>query len=336
MTYEREFPPRWTALVAMLLLATGLTVVPSRVEDPLRDTLRSLVKPGQQLTGRISRHGMKIAQTIRNAYDSGTEVQVLKNQLAEMQEKHQYLQSQMLTLSQKGPIQQTGAWAELLPTPPLVRPKLLQARILGQAAMALLNHQHTIDRGLPNGVLPDSAVVASLSSAILIDAGTDHDLVPGKTVLSANTILGRSRDTGQHTSVVQLVQDIDYRDTIRLARRTQDGLNWGAAGVLQGTGTELLRITHIPSQYPVHPGDLVVSMREKGIVSTPLVYGTVETCELTPDRSQWQIAMRSPLSVSLLDQVFIVSPGLNASRTLSKTPSIQKSKAHESDRIRFD
>lgn len=336
MTYEREFPPRWTALVAMLLLATGLTVVPSRVEDPLRDTLRSLVKSGQQLSGSISRHGMKMAQTIRSAYSSGAEVQVLKNQLAEMQEKHQHLQSQLLALSQRGPIQQTSAWAEILPTAPLVRPKLLQARILGQAAMTLLHHQHTIDRGFPNGVLPGSAVVASLSSTVLIDAGTDHDLVSGKTVLSGNTILGRIQDTGQHTSVVQLVQDIDYRDTIRLARRTQEGLNWGAAGVLEGTGTELLRITNIPSQYPVHPGDLVVSMREKGIVSTPLVYGIVETCELTADRSQWQIAMRSPLTVSLLDQVFIVSPVLNGSRSSSVNQSTQKSNGQESDRIPFD
>jgi len=91
----------------------------------------------------------------------------------------------------------------------------------------------------------------------LVDLGDDTGLSPGDAVYAGRVVIGKIAEVGRFSSTLRMVTDSEYSGRARLARRTSQGLVFGAEGTLVGDGSDLCRLKHISD--PVNVGDEVVT-----------------------------------------------------------------------------
>jgi cell shape-determining protein MreC len=107
-----------------------------------------------------------------------------------------------------------------------------------------------------------SAPVISFAQT-LVAAGSDRGIQSGSAVLHQGTLLGLiDRVEEKQSSVILLAQ---LRERAILVRTSQD-----VQGLLRGNGREIL-LTEIPSDAPLHEGDLVFTEAAPGVKAGLLV-----------------------------------------------------------------
>src|SRR5205814_1458134 len=118
--------------------------------------------------------------------------------------------------------------------PPLVVPRLVEARVLGEETAALWRGRKLLSAGATGGVA-ESALVLD-DTRPLVDLGADEHLAPGDAVYAyaGRIVLGKIGEVGHYSSTLLLVTDRAYSGSARLARRTSRGLVFGPEGTLVG------------------------------------------------------------------------------------------------------
>ena len=187
--------------------------------------------------------------------------------------------------------------------------------MISPAAFPELPAEIVVDRGRRGDVTADLfAVVATdttADSAAVLDVGRDAELSEGDRVFAGRCAVGRVQRTGMLSSVLQLITHPDYSHPAQLAHRTPQGLNFGAQGILTGSGAGTCTLHGIPDNATVSVGDDVFTPDLPG--RPRLFFGKVISAELRPG-STWNIVIRPHVDFAQLSRVEILRARVNEKR----------------------
>lgn len=304
-------PSRWRRLCAPpgvlalgLIAGLSLSCVPTSVMRPLKDLTASAIRPsrvaGQQLGAAL----LIARRQVHQARQSAAERQAWAERYDDLQQENEHLRRQLI---QAGAVPSDAApSAAADQSLPLLRGKLVTARVLGNRARQRLAVSAELDQGqrqrLSAGDLAMDVAgrdeVNGTDAAAPLDIGQRHDVQPGQLVLHAAAVCGKVVEVGRDTSWLLPVTATTYRDEVLLLgaepSATSDAARLAAAprGVLEGTGDGLCRVRLVDVSAPVAAGDLVYAGDGSGVWRSPPRYGTVIAAERTPGAAHWQITVR--------------------------------------------
>lgn len=111
------------------------------------------------------------------------------------------------------------------------------------------------------------------SHRVLINRGRRDGLVTGQAVIDARGLVGQVDEVFLHTSRVVLLTDPDHALPVRIQRT-------GLRTIAYGSGlNDLMRLTDLPMNVDLEPGDLVLTSGLGGVFPPGLPVASVETVE---------------------------------------------------------
>lgn len=159
-------------------------------------------------------------------------------------------------------------------------------------------------------VLSDSAT--QYSHTILVQLGKNDGLSKGQGVLSHEGLIGRVIETGNETSRVLLMSDVNSRIPV-----TVDGTNDRA--ILAGTNDSDPILDHLPESHGVKPGQKVITSGHGGIFPYGVPVGE------TYLNGHGQLAVRPYASPNRANYVQVVDYGIpagSATRSVASTSGV--------------
>ena len=209
-----------------------------------------------------------------------------------------------------------------------VRESLLQLDMIpanvisSREGMPAVLKELVIDAGKTRGITRSELVVQGTGG--VVDVGSDHSVRPGDRVLDGLTVIGRIEKVSRWVSLVQPVTAQGFRSHVMLLRRTQDGLHFGARGILEGTGEKECRLTGISHTEPVAAGDDIVSAGTEGLNGPQLYFGSVVSANFLAG-GQWDIRVAPAVDPEGVQQIQILRWELDsaepAKAPLKKAPT---------------
>ncbi len=283
----RSNPP-WFAVFAVVVAGAGLALVPPRLTDPLRTTVRDPTNPGRTNLDRIARFTREATARLRD--DDGSradEIQQLQSEVVssrlrtrQLELERAQLQAEVSRLREQ--TLQPGNTGK-----PLQIPELIEARVLGEETAARWRARKILDRGAEAGVQDSAFVLEGTGS--LIDQGETSGVGADQFVFAGRTIIGKTARVGRLTSTLRPVTDAGFRGKAVLGHRSQGGVDFGARGVFEGRGEALCRLTLVDATLPVRVGDDVYSDEYASTLRVPMYYGKVVRAELKPGATRWEV-----------------------------------------------
>ncbi|MDA1014276.1 MAG: hypothetical protein O3A00_07460 [Planctomycetota bacterium] len=304
---------RMAVTIALCVVAMGLLMLPDSVTDSIRSAVRDTIQPGQALVGQICERMDEWSRandsTTVSPADLATTSRAHELAIRRLQIANHELQDELRQARLTGVSPYIGT-----PGEPLLVPELVEARVVGHerglkawSGMLITAEEiKTISAGLP---VIDAA-------SLWLDQGVTSDVAVGLPVYSGRCVVGRIAHAGSHVATVRLVTDRDYRGRAQLARETSHGLNFGAEGILEGTGSETCVLRHITATTAVSVGDGVYTGGRSDSMPYPMYYGTVASAELAAGARDWSIVVRPAAPLSLMKSVQVLRQTLNSARSL--------------------
>jgi cell shape-determining protein MreC len=192
--------------------------------------------------------------------------------------------------------------------PTVVRAAVLSPKTQSAAAEPFLNS------GRAQGLAESDAVLDE--SAPHLDQGSEAGVEPELDVLIGRCVVGRIASVGRWTSALESITDRRYRGLAQIIRPSDQGAPFGAEGILVGQGTELCKLTDVPTTQSVRIGDEVYTSDRDRRFPIPLYYGRVVRVEEAG--RNWEISVRPAVRVSDLRIVAVLKFGRVAGKTLAE------------------
>ena len=193
---------------------------------------------------------------------------------------------------------------------------MIPAQVISSSGIPGSLRELIISAGKSAGITRSELVVDG--SGAIVDAGSDAGVAAGDRVLSGSSVIGRIEKTGRWVSMVQPVTSADFHAQVQLLRASDDGLHFGAVGMLEGTGSLECRLTGISYTDAVTVGDTVVSADINGVRGPRLFFGTVTSAEFLAG-GQWDVRIQPGFTLLELDRVGIVRMNLQTDITAVST-----------------
>lgn len=184
---------------------------------------------------------------------------------------------------------------------------MIPAKVISNNGLPGSLRELIISAGKSAGINRSELVVDGIGA--VVDVGSDAGVAAGDRVLSGSSVVGRIEKTGRWVSVVQPLTSTDFRAQVQLLRSSEDGIVFGAIGMLEGTGESECRVTGIPYIEAVTVGDTVISADINGVRGPRLFFGTVTSAEFLAG-GQWEVRIKPGFTIAELDQVGIVRMSL--------------------------
>jgi rod shape-determining protein MreC len=118
---------------------------------------------------------------------------------------------------------------------------------------------------------------------MILDAGKQNKVMPGQAVVDARGMIGRIYLTGQRTSWVILLTDLNSRVPVTIASA---GGNGNLQAMMTGDNTVLPILSMVSRIENLRAGDQVVSSGDGGFLPAGLPIGTV-----VQERGAWRVAL---------------------------------------------
>jgi rod shape-determining protein MreC len=118
---------------------------------------------------------------------------------------------------------------------------------------------------------------------MILDAGKRNKVMPGQAVVDARGMIGRIYLTGQRTSWVILLTDLNSRVPVTIASVGGSG---NVQAMMTGDNTQLPILSMVSRIENLRAGDQVVSSGDGGFLPAGLPIGTV-----VQDRGVWRVAL---------------------------------------------
>lgn len=295
-----------------MLAGCALWFAPESAVARLRGVTFDLLHPGLQAGKSVQFRWREWQQSRQSAVVARLEAEVHESQFRQQQqqERIQRLTAQLAEANERATTVLDAQTSDET-TPRLFMPALVDAAVLGETLSKAWREGRVIDGGWKKGLREQALVLASRRP--LVDLGQSQQLSPEDTLLVGRTVLGKIETVGRWTSTFIPVTDSDFRGRAQLVRQTEQGPAWGAQGLFRGTG-DGCQLDGISAEETVRPGDLVYTAERDGILSAPLVYGTVTKAELDADGREWTIVIEPAPTPSILGQVQVLRAALNPAR----------------------
>ena len=122
---------------------------------------------------------------------------------------------------------------------------------------------------------------------LILNAGTRHNAQPGQAVIDASGMIGRIYISGQRTSWVILLTDLNSRIPVTIAPGN-------VQAILTGDNTRMPMLEQLARTATVKAGDQVVSSGDGGLLPQGLPVGTV----VSDGKGGWRVALLADASQS--------------------------------------
>lgn len=287
--YDRP-PPLWSVpspaicLTLLLAVAVGLMLLPDRMSQHARSIAQATLRPGLTAIARSREVWHGSLRRVGNLGSNSAFTARLERENEELRQQNGRLQAEIVWLKSQAPAE--NEVDVTISTPPLVRPKLVEARVLGRQAQGFLKRQGLLDVGSTAGVTTGDLV---LDPPALIDQGAATNLSRGQFVLAGSRVWGKVWQVQPRLSTVLRVTDAGYRDLVRVAGEDGALKESAARGVLEGTGELLCRLRLVPVTQAVAVGQRVVSEGSEGLLAGALLYGRIQKVEQPAGAAHWEI-----------------------------------------------
>lgn len=301
-------------VVGVLALALVLAFLPNELTAQLRGLWQTALRPSLQITADLKQQTAELRDRWQGADALGEQLDAAQQQLAELEAENRRLANQLLDLQRSLALaEQRGADSDDLQ--PLVVPRFVEARVIGQQGRALLNQLSVIDAGRAEQILPESLVLDG-SDAVL-DLGDDAHLKHGHLVLDGYRVWGKVVEVGPRVSRMMPVDAAEFRDIVLIVDAEDSDREHGR-GMLEGAGEGTCRIRLVDITQPVVVGDRVYSAVAVDELAPKLLYGVVEQVEREPGAPHWDIRVRPALTNETPTRVTVLTSELNPVRLANR------------------
>ena len=289
-------------LAIALAACAALVFLPERWRSALKGQAADALRPAQKAALWVRGAGQDFAQHAGRRWRAAGEAARLEVEIARLTEENRRLVEQVTALRAAAAQSAAGADATRL-----LQPRLIEARVLGQQALAWLGRAQLLDAGRSAGVE---------NGALVLDCGRDLRVQPGQLVLGENCVWGRIAEVGRATSLVRSVVDAGYRDLVQIVgqRAAARGVRRGPQGVLEGTGAGQARINRVEVTEPVEKGDLVYTAAEAGLLARPVLVGQVVRVRRTVGSGYWEIWVEPAAGRRAPEQLSVLTAAVNPVR----------------------
>ncbi len=323
----------WLSALAMLML-TFVAVVADRTGTltPVRIVLHNLLSPGRLIILAVapadpgspgSSHGSR-----SRAVSELTDVTDLQNALLENELQRRQLLIENARLHNELRSSREQSAAGIFDIVPLVNFVAVKANILSHTGLSGNVRGLIVDAGRASQLKPSDLLVDG--SGILLDQGKQQGIAAGQRVVNGMTVVGRITETSQWVALVQPVSHEEFSAAVQLVRNSPQGAAFGAEGLLVGIGNGLCRVSGVAYTEAVSVGDEVFSADINGINGPRLYYGKVVRAEFSAG-GEWDVQVKPAVDHRSLDQVAVVQPTVNRSRsrissehTLSRSAGVRR------------
>ena len=139
-----------------------------------------------------------------------------------------------------------------------------------------------------------------LQRHLIISRGTDEGIAKGQYVLSGNSIVGIVCEVSERTANVRLISDPRMRIAVKIAELD-------APLILQGDSEAALKAGILPMKYKVNIDDPVYAMAKPGVLSAPVIIGTVAACKNDSINPLiWDITVKSACDLKNIEEVSVI------------------------------
>lgn len=317
-----ELIRRPAVVLAIALLGCAvLLCLPERLRGPIKGRAADWLRPAQQAVLQARSAGRRLGEGLDRHFRASADADRLESELARLAEENRRLAAELsaLRLAVDAP---PGALA----AGSLLRPRPVEARVLGRQALAWLGRAQMLDVGRSAGAENGTLVLAP--SPVVLDCGHDRSVKPGHLVLGENCVWGRIAEVGRYTSLVRGLLDPGYRDVVQIVgqKAAARGARHGPPGVLEGTGGPRAKISRVEVTEPVEVGDLVFTAAESGLLARPVLYGQVARVERPVGSACWDIWMEPAAGNRVPDRLLVLTAELNSARTAASPVRQQETK----------
>lgn len=151
-------------------------------------------------------------------------------------------------------------------------------------------------------LIPASIIVQNyqgFSHAILLAIGESDGVEAGMPVLASKGLVGRVVDVSAHNSVVQVLDDINFRIGA-LIQRTR------ITGIAQNTDRNKLILNYVPITEDVKLGDVIITSGNSAIYPKGIEIGFVSKIEEPPAALFKVIEITPSVNLNNLEESFII------------------------------
>lgn len=158
--------------------------------------------------------------------------------------------------------------------------------------------------------IPSQTLVASVigmganpnSRVVFLDRGSGAGVRPGMAVITPDGIVGKVQAVFPGSSLVLLISDANAAVGVILDKSR-------AHGIMKGTGLYEARITYVPHEEKVSPGEKVFTSGEDRIYPKGLLVGTVSRVQ--EGRDFQEISLQPGARLNHLEEVLVVTQGVH-------------------------
>jgi cell shape-determining protein MreC len=192
-------------------------------------------------------------------------------------------------------------------------PSAVRAAVIGARTSPLATEQ-LLSSGRAHGIAESDVVLdASLPH---LDQGAEAGVEAELDVLIGRCVVGRIASVGRWASALQPITHPRYRGLAQIVRPSDQGGSFGAEGILVGQGTELLKLTDVPTTQSVRVGDEVYTGDHDRRFPIPVYYGRVVRVEEAG--RNWDISVQPAARVNDLKTVAVLRVGHTAGKPLAE------------------
>ncbi|MBH09427.1 MAG: rod shape-determining protein MreC [Candidatus Marinimicrobia bacterium] len=135
--------------------------------------------------------------------------------------------------------------------------------------------------------------------SIIIDAGSNENVMPNQPVLTAKGVIGKTIQSGETASIVQLITDINYRLSVRI-------LPSGATGILRWVGDGKGKVREVQKNVEINIGDKVITSGFSDIYPAGLPVGLVSGVFDERGSYQKDVIVNLPTDLNAFQYAFVV------------------------------
>lgn len=229
------------ALVLLVAIAIGLMVL-GKADSRLIERVRiTITDISAPMLDILSRPAASVAALI----DYGHELLFLRSENARLSDENERLRH-WYTVARKLE-QENAAFRALLNYVPDPRPSFITARVIGDSGGAFVR-------------------------TMLLNAGARDGVRKGQAVVNADGLVGRIVEAGEHSARILLLTDLNARVPV-VVESTR------VPAILAGDNTDNLRLTFLPVNASVSPGEQIVTSGQGGMLPPGLPIGIIAAVE---------------------------------------------------------
>ena len=163
----------------------------------------------------------------------------------------------------------------------------------------LLNYRRESHLTLLPAKVINKGITSNMNS-ITIDVGTDQGVKRNAPVMTPNGVIGKSVVVGRHSSIIQVISDVNFRLSVQV-------MPSGARGILSWVYGDLCEIREVQKNSEINIGDRVLTSGFSDIFPKNLPVG--EVTGIREERGSYQkiVSVRFAENLGSLINIFVIT-----------------------------